>query len=537
MNPARLRGHGRHVRSHLDQRVHKARRQNAGIRAGFLLLRQQTDRLAPVKAQQAVGLLDDRRIEARILPGRRLQQDGRLPLIAAALPDAEDGSGAVEQAPHAGGERAIQPRLPQAGQLFGIPDPVGRAAGLTQQGKGHAVRLFHGPVPARQRDGTQAAEAAEITVIPCQQLAAPACAVRPEAGPVPDEAEAGSFQAVVGHAGGHMGMVMLHLQQRDALLLCPILRIAGREIIRMQVAGQRAGPDVKEPLKMADLLFIVFQGLEILQVADVLAQEGVSALAEAEAGLLLGPAGEDLRFLLRHGQRLGHIAARAAGKILLSVQHPAQRIVTARLNPAVVHQKTVRDAPEGFQRFRVVPDDRRIGEVRTGHDQHVGPVFKQQHVQRCIGQHHPEPAVLAQVFQARLLLLQQDDGLPGAGEDPLLRSRYFADAFHRGKIPAHDGKGLLVPLLSPAQTYGDRRILAAAGQVKAAEALAGKDFPLLQRRPGKLRRIPRSRLPGGIIKLQRGSADRAAVRLGVVAPVSDVVILAVTVRAHREGLH
>ena len=68
VNPARLRGHGRHVRSHLDQRVHKARRQNAGIRAGFLLLRQCTDRLAPVKAQQAVGLLDDRRIESCSAP-------------------------------------------------------------------------------------------------------------------------------------------------------------------------------------------------------------------------------------------------------------------------------------------------------------------------------------------------------------------------------------------------------------------------------------------------------------------------------------
>ena len=332
-------------------------------------------------------------------------------------------------------------------------------------------------------------------------------------------------------------MVMLHLQQRDALLLCPILRIAGRQIIRMQIAGQRAGADVKEPLKMADLLFIVFQGLEILQVADVLAQEGVFALAEAEACFLLGPAGENLHFLLRYGHWLGHIAARTPGKILLSVQHPAQRIVTARLNPAVVHQKTVRDAPEGFQRFRVVPDDRRIGEVRAGHDQHVGPVFKQQHVQRCIGQHHPEPAVLTQVLETRLSLLQQDDRLPGTGQDFLFRTGYFTDAFHRGKIPAHDGKGLLVPLLSPAQTPGDCRILAAAGQMKAAEALDGNDVPFLQRRPGKLHRIPRSRLPGSIIKLQRGSADRAAVRLGVVAPVSDVVILAVTVRAHREGLH
>ena len=49
--------------------------------------------------------------------------------------------------------------------------------------------------------------------------------------------------------------------------------------------------------------------------------------------------------------------------------------------------------------------------------------------------------------------------------------------------------------------------------------------------------VTRYRPPGGIIIPQRRPAVRAAVRLGVVAPVLDVVILAVTVRAHRKGFH
>ena len=48
----------------------------------------------------------------------------------------------------------------------------------------------------------------------------------------------------------------------------------------MQVAGQCLWVNIEQTLKMVDLRFIVFQGLEILQVADMLTEEGMFALAE-----------------------------------------------------------------------------------------------------------------------------------------------------------------------------------------------------------------------------------------------------------------
>lgn len=85
-----------------------------------------------------------------------------------------------------------------------------------------------------------------------------------------------------------MRVVVLHLHERQALPLAALLRVTGREIVRMQITGERLGADIKQTLKMGDLLFVVFQRLEILQISEVLAREGVVSLGQAEARLLLG---------------------------------------------------------------------------------------------------------------------------------------------------------------------------------------------------------------------------------------------------------
>ena len=87
-------------------------------------------------------------------------------------------------------------------------------------------------------------------------------------------------------------MMVLHLQERDLFLFRPFLGITGGEVIRMQVADDCLRMDVEEPLKMPDLLFIVFQGLQVFEVPDMLAEEGVLSLPRTEAGLLFRAAGK-----------------------------------------------------------------------------------------------------------------------------------------------------------------------------------------------------------------------------------------------------
>ena len=68
---------------------------------------------------------------------------------------------------------------------------------------------------------------------------------------------------------------MLHADEGDPLFRAALRGIGGRQIIRVQIAGDRRRADVKELFKMADLLLVVLERLDILQIADVLAWEDI----------------------------------------------------------------------------------------------------------------------------------------------------------------------------------------------------------------------------------------------------------------------
>ena len=332
-------------------------------------------------------------------------------------------------------------------------------------------------------------------------------------------------------------MMVLHLPERDPLPFRPLLGIAGGEIVRMQVADQHLRVNIKQALKVADLLFIVFQGLQVFQVPDVLAEEGVLALGRTETGLLFRAAGKKMPLQPRYRHRLGHIAAGPPCKVFMPVQDPAERVVAAGLDHAVMQQEAVRNAPQRFYRLFIVLLDRGVGEIGTRHDEHVDVIPEQQHMQRRIWQHHADVSVLAEMVVSLASFFQQDDGFAGSGKDFLLGFRERADLPCRFRIPAHDGKGLFIALLSPPKLRGDGRLITAAGQMKAAEALHREDFSGFQCVSRKLDGIPRHGAARRVQIRDLRPAHGAAVRLGVIAAVFNVVILSFTVRAHREGLH
>ena len=285
-----------------------------------------------------------------------------------------------------------------------------------QQREGHTVDLADGEIAADQRNLPQGADALIAAVIGEQALAAPAAAVVAPAGAVPGEAYHFFGQAVVRHAGGDMGVVVLHHEPWQS----PLLGVGRREIVRVPVAYQQLGRNVKKALKVGDLRGIVLVGFHILQIADMLARESVAGLGEAEARLLLGSAGQDPMLHLAHLHRKGHIAAAAAGKILLAVEHPAERIVTAGLNVAVVQQIALGDAAQLIGRLVILVHDRRVGEIRACHHKRVKVVAEEQHMQRRIGQHDADKAVFTEVLEPLAPFAQQHDGLAVSVEDLLL---------------------------------------------------------------------------------------------------------------------
>ena len=64
--------------------------------------------------------------------------------------------------------------------------------------------------------------------------------------------------------------MMLDPDERNVLTLRPICRIFRGQVIRVQVAGDRPGVNVKQALKMCDLTAIGIEGLHVFEVSDVL---------------------------------------------------------------------------------------------------------------------------------------------------------------------------------------------------------------------------------------------------------------------------
>src|SRR3990172_2962726 len=89
-------------------------------------------------------------------------------------------------------------------------------------------------------------------------------------------------QAVVRHATGNMGVVVLDGNVWDALLLSALDCITCSLVVRMQIAGDQLGVNSKYMLVFLDAGFERLERLEIFHIPDVLADKCVPIPSEAE---------------------------------------------------------------------------------------------------------------------------------------------------------------------------------------------------------------------------------------------------------------
>ena len=334
-----------------------------------------------------------------------------------------------------------------------------------------------------------------------------------------------------------MRMVVLNPDQRDFFPLRPFGGVLRGEIVRVQVTGQRFRSDIEQPLKMRDLSGISLEGLHVFEISDMLAWKNIVFAGETEAGLLLGSAGEDRLKCTLRAYRKRHIAPGAAGKVFPPVQRPAERIVAAGLDTAVMKQKPVGNAAQIFHRLVVIGHHGGIGEIRARHDEHIKIIPKEQYVQRRVREHHAHISVLADMPKPRLPLFEQDNGLPKAVQNCPFLFRDTADFFGAGDVPAHNGEWFFVSLLAAAEHLRNLRIVTAAGQMNAAETLDRDDFPRFQGFARKLNGVARYALSIRVQKKYFRPAVCAAVRLGVIAAVFNVMVFPIAIRAHGKSAH
>jgi hypothetical protein len=346
------------------------------------------------------------------------------------------------------------------------------------------------------------------------------------------------------HRARDVGVVVL---DRDLRRLRARLRVRGRDVVGVEVAGDHLGVYAEEALEAPDLLFVRVAGLEVVEVADVGSEPRLVPRNEAEGVLELGAArehGTPHRADERH--RPGHEPACATQHGRAAGDHPRHGVVAAVLDLAVVGQKEIGDAGQALAGLVVPGRHRLLGQVAGGHDEGSAGLREEQVVERGVGEDQADEGVAGGDGGSEAASLpsphEHDRALHGEEKPPLVFVER-GETLGRGEVFDHDRERLLVPPLALAQPRDGRVVGGVAGEMEAAETLDGHDRALPQARGRRHDRRVRGPAGSGlhrafgILEKDAGPAIGTGVGLSMEAAVGHVLVLGGAPSAHRKRDH
>ena len=351
---------------------------------------------------------------------------------------------------------------------------------------------------ARQRELLEVRDPAVAGEIADEDLTAPQPAVVTVAEAVHADADDGVLPAVLDQPRRDVRVVVLH---GHLLLLRQRQRVLGRQVLRVEVVGDHLGLEPEEAPVDRDAGLVVLQRLQVLEIADVLAEEGVGVARQAEGVLELGAGRQRLRERPRQGHRERGVAPGPADQPRPAAAHLRDGVVVAHGDLPVVHQVGVGDRREPVDLLPAL-DDRLLRQVAAGHHQRPAGGLQEQHVERRVRQHRAEVALAdgdlrvhrVAVSPARLRagLAGRADRAPLEQHDRVFRRReqvrlFGADATVRAKLleaGEHDGERLVGAPLALLQAAHGVAIRGVAGEMEAAETFDGQDLAGAQQNRG-----------------------------------------------------
>ena len=111
-----------------------------------------------------------------------------------------------------------------------------------------------------------------------EKFATPDVAIEAVAGAIPDDADDGLIQLVLGQHGSQVGMMVLNPDQRQS----HVLGKARRVIVGVQSHATTRGRTSKRSSYRRNVAGVMFQRLQVLHVANVLADKGILIAGERE---------------------------------------------------------------------------------------------------------------------------------------------------------------------------------------------------------------------------------------------------------------
>ena len=388
--------------------------------------------------------------------------------------------------------------------------------------------------------GARWAAALEAGQVGEQELPAPDGAVGAEAGAVERHPDHRALLAVVGQAGRDVRVVVLDAGQVHAVEL---QRVLGGQVLRVQVVRDHLRFGVEQPPEVGDPVGEGPQGLEVLQIADVVrderpvptARQNVFFSSAPQASTGRGQAGGE-------AERLGRVAAGAAQQRFPARERPHHRVVGPDVDRPVVGEEGVRDACQPRQRVR--RRCRRSARRRRFRwsGRWGGRPREQQMVQRGVGKHDPELAV------ARRDRVRRPARRAGAAAAPPAAARAGQAAARPSRrprtVPARRARSAAISANGLSSRCLRARSADAAASLPASTARWYPPRPLTAstcpsaEQPGRFRQgVPASSLCRVSSRPEPRPAGRAADRLGVESAVRRVVVLGRALRAHGERRH
>ena len=238
--------------------------------------------------------------------------------------------------------------------------------------------------------------------LPCRplkkyQLAAPGAAILPHPVSVERDAKDRLAYPVFSRNRRNMCDMMLDANEREV----GFFRVARREEIRMQIAGGCFRRDVEDRGEVTDRLLEKAIALGVVEVADMLRDEGLPSACHRHSRLEM-PADRDDAWAVRTKiDGFGHESARAPQERRRMVDHRHHGIIRARDDGAIMPDDEIGDALQTALRVGVVNDQRFAARIGAGRDKNeilrrLAPVVvlrrarrhvKEQMMQRSIREH------------------------------------------------------------------------------------------------------------------------------------------------------
>jgi hypothetical protein len=190
-----------------------------------------------------------------------------------------------------------------------------------------------------------------------------------------------------------VGEVMLDLDNLEPVPGRQGLTHQGRAVVRVPVQGNGDGLVLEELLVEVDGPLELIGGAGILQIAQVLGQDGLARAQETDGVLEFTPQGQDGGGGLKAGWQGNGRRSQAPrppqwpGR---PIHDPYHRIVHPVKDVAVVKQERIRQARQALAGLGVIDALGLLAAVAAGHDQGPIPILEQEMVQGAVGEHETE---------------------------------------------------------------------------------------------------------------------------------------------------